>query len=86
VLYRRWHLINYAITLSTGLRPADLPGDRAAVPGRHHQPAARQIHRRLFVLAIFALIGSFVFLLREIFIASSWMRSHRHVRQPRPEN
>ena len=28
------------------LRPDDLPGHRDAVPGRHHQPAAGQIHRR----------------------------------------
>ena len=36
----------------------------------------------MFVVAMLALIGSFVFLLREIFIASAAMRSHRHVRRP----
>jgi len=35
----------------------------------------------MFVVAMASLIGSFVYLMREIFIASSAMRSHRHVRR-----
>ncbi|HEX8403739.1 MAG TPA: DUF2721 domain-containing protein, partial [Duganella sp.] len=35
----------------------------------------------MFVVAMGALIGSFCYLLREIFIASAAMRSHRHVRR-----
>ena len=80
VLYRRWHLINFAITLSTacglliclviGLLflgdTTDLPLDRYIAA--------------LFVSAMVALIGSFVYLLREIFVASATLRSRRHKR------
>jgi hypothetical protein len=80
VLYRRWHLINFAITLSTacglliclviGLLflgdTTDLPLDRYIAA--------------LFVSAMVALIGAFVYLLREIFVASATLRSRRHKR------
>jgi hypothetical protein len=36
-----------------------------------------------FVLGMMALIGSFVYLLREIFIASKSLRARRHARPPR---
>jgi exosortase/archaeosortase len=78
VLYTRSHLINYAITSSTacGLlvclviamlflsTTTDLPLDRTIAA--------------CFVLAMIALISSFVNLLREIFIAASYMRE-QHV-------
>src|SRR5881392_1640263 len=77
ILYRRSHLINYAITLSTacGLLiclviamlflgdTTDLPLDKYIACG--------------FVFAMVALIGSFVSLLREILIAASHMRARQ---------
>jgi uncharacterized protein YacL len=80
VLYQRSSLINYAITLSTacglliGLVIAMLfLGDTTNIPFDKGIAA-------LFVSGIFALIGSFIFLLREILIASKSQRSRRHVR------
>ncbi len=78
VLYQRTHLINYAITLSTscGLLiclviamlflgdTTNLPLDKYIAGG--------------FVLAMVSLIGSFVCLLREIFIASRRLRFRHH--------
>ncbi|GAB3407413.1 DUF2721 domain-containing protein [Massilia agilis] len=82
VLYTRSHLINYAITSSTtcGLLiclviamlflsdTADLPLD--------------QIIAAFFVLAMLALISSFVNLLREIFIAARHMRERHNATLP----
>jgi uncharacterized membrane protein YkgB len=76
VLYQRWQLINYAITASTacGLLvcmviaflflgdTTDLPLDRY-IAG-------------MFVFAMFALIFSFVFLLREVFVSFHYMKLH----------
>jgi hypothetical protein len=76
VLHKRWLLINYAITSSTacGLLvclviatlflgdATDLPLDKG-IAG-------------MFVLAMFALICSFVFLLREVFVSFRYMRVH----------
>ena len=82
VLYRRSHLINYAITLSTScgllicLVIAMLfLGDITSIPLEKYIAG-------MFVVAMICLICSFVYLLREIFIASAAMRSHRHVRRP----
>jgi hypothetical protein len=78
VLYLRSHLINYAIALSTacGLLVCLVIamlflGDATNLPLDKYIAAS-------FVLAMIALIGSFVFLLREIFIASRHMRA-RHL-------
>lgn len=79
VLYQRWQLINYAITASTacGLLiclviaflflgdTTDLPVDRY-IAG-------------MFVLAMAALICSFMFLLREVFVSFRYMRMHEAV-------
>ena len=80
VLYRRWHLINSAITLSTAcgllicLVIAMLfLGDTTNLPLDKYIAA-------LFVLSMITLIGSFVYLLREIFVASVTLRARRHVR------
>ncbi|MFP5390637.1 MAG: DUF2721 domain-containing protein [Gammaproteobacteria bacterium] len=80
VLYQRSHLINYAITLSTAcgllicLVIAMLfLGDTTNLPLDKYIAA-------FFVMAMFALIGSFVYLLREIFIAARSMRYGRHTR------
>ncbi len=80
ILYRRWHLINLAITLSTAcgllicLVIAMLfLGDTANLPLDRYIAG-------LFVVAMVCLIGSFMYLLREIFVASSTLRARRHVR------
>lgn len=82
VLYTRAHLINYAITLSTAcgllicLVIAMLfLGDTTNLPLDKYIAA-------FFVLGMFGLIGSFVYLLREIFIASKHMRSLHTERVP----
>ncbi|GGE80246.1 hypothetical protein GCM10008020_26260 [Massilia psychrophila] len=81
ILYGRAHLINTAITLSTacGLLVCMVIamlflGDTASLPLDKYIAAC-------FVLAMFALIGSFVFLLREIFIASKNMRLAHNARR-----
>ena len=80
VLYRRWHLINFAITLSTGcglliclVIGLLFLGDTTNLPLDRYIAA-------LFVSAMVALIGAFVYLLREIFVASATLRSRRHKR------
>jgi hypothetical protein len=82
VLYQRSHLINYSITLSTScgllicLVIAMLfLGDTTNLPLDKYIAAS-------FVLGMVALIGSFVYLLREIFIASKHMRSLHIERVP----
>lgn len=84
VLYRRSHLINAAITASTacGLLVCVVIamlflGDTANLPLDQYIAGS-------FVLAMLALILSFWFLLREIFIASAFMRS-RHLAMRPPE-
>jgi O-antigen/teichoic acid export membrane protein len=74
ILYGRAHLINYAITLATacGLSICLIIamlflGDTTNLP-------LDQYIAILFVLAMVALVGSFAFFLREIFIASRHMR------------
>ena len=84
-LYTRSHLINTAITSSTacGLLVCMVIallflGDTTNLPLDQYIAA-------LFVLAMLGLIGSFVYFLREIFIASRFMRMQhtRSLRQPR---
>ncbi|MES2149642.1 MAG: DUF2721 domain-containing protein [Pseudomonadota bacterium] len=83
VLYRRSHLINFSITLSTvcGLLICLIIamlflGDTTNLPLDKYIAA-------FFVLGMVALIGSFMYLLREIFIASKSLRSRRHARPAR---
>ena len=78
VLYTRWQLINYALSASTGCGllicviiaflflddTTNLPLDRY-IAG-------------MFVLAMVALIASFIFLLREVFVSFRYMRMHLH--------
>jgi hypothetical protein len=82
VLYRRSHLINVAIASSTmcGLLVCLVIG--MLFIGDTTDVTLDKYIAGLFVLAMAALIGSFVYLLREIFIASAAMRAHRHVRHP----
>jgi hypothetical protein len=83
ILYGRAHLINTAITLSTacGLLICVVIamlflGDTTSLPLDRYIAA-------FFVLAMVALIGSFCFLLREIFIASKHMRIAHVARRAR---
>jgi hypothetical protein len=77
VLYQRWRLINYAITASTGcgllvclVIAALFLGDTTNLP-------LDQYIAGMFVLAMVALIFSFVFLLREVFVSFRYMRMHQ---------
>ena len=83
VLDQRSHLINYSITLSTTcgfliclVIALLFLGDTTNLPLDRYIAG-------LFVLGMFALIGSFAYLLREIFIASKAMRERRHMRPRR---
>jgi hypothetical protein len=80
ILYQRSHLINYAITLSTtcGLLVC-LVIAMLFLSDTTNVPLDKYI-ATCFVLSMLALIGSFVYLLREIFIASKSLRSRRHMR------
>lgn len=82
VLYTRSHLINYAITASTacGLLVCLVIamlflGDTTNLPLDQYIAAS-------FVLAMIALISSFVFLLKEIFIAAGHMRMRHNIVLP----
>ena len=84
VLYKRWHLINFAIALSTacGLLICIVIGmlflgDTTNLPLDQYIAA-------LFVSAMITLIGAFVYLLREIYVASATLKSRRHSRPRRP--
>jgi hypothetical protein len=84
VLYRRSHLINTAIAASTacGLLVCLVIamlflGDTANLPLDQYIAGS-------FVLAMLALILSFAFLLREIFIASAFMRAQHDASRPPP--
>ncbi|NRR33157.1 DUF2721 domain-containing protein [Oxalobacteraceae bacterium] len=81
-LYRRSHLINFSITLSTACGLLICLLISMLFLGDITNIALDKYIAGMFVAALVCLIGSFVYLLREIFIASSAMRSHRHVRQP----
>ena len=84
VLYRRSHLINVSIGSSTAcgllvclIIACLFLGDVTNLPLDKYVAG-------MFVIAMLSLIASFVYLMREIFIASSAMRAqrHRHVRPP----
>jgi hypothetical protein len=85
VLYLRWRLINYAITSSTGcgflicvVIACLFLGDTANLPLDRYIAG-------MFVLAMFALIASFIFLLREVSVSFRYMRIHRHDAPARPD-
>jgi hypothetical protein len=76
VLYRRWKLINYAITSSTAcgllvcLVIASLfLGDTTDLPLDRYIAG-------MFVLAMVALIFSFTYLLSEVFVSFRYLRMH----------
>ena len=81
ILYRRAHLINTAITLSTAcglliclIIAMLFLGDTTSI-------SLDKYIAGCFVLAMIALIGSFLFLLREILIASKHMRLAHNARR-----
>ena len=83
VLYRRSHLINMSIALSTACGLFVCVIVAMLFLGDITNLSLDKYVAGMFVVAVICLVGSFVSLLREIFIASSWMRSQRHVRRKR---
>jgi uncharacterized membrane protein YkgB len=78
VLYTRWQLINYALTASTAcgllicvIIACLFLGDTTNLPLDRYIAG-------MFVLAMVALIASFIFLLREVFVSFRYMRMHLH--------
>lgn len=82
-LYLRTHLINYAITLSTACGFLVCLVIAMLFLGDTLNLTLDKTIAACFVLAMLTLIGSFGYLLREIFIAARSQRARRHVRQPR---
>jgi hypothetical protein len=82
-LYRRSHLINVAITQSTACGLLICLVIAMLFLGDITDIALDKYIAGMFVLAMACLIGSFVYLLREIFIASAALRSQRHSRHPK---
>jgi hypothetical protein len=82
VLYRRSHLINVSIGSSTGCGLLICLVIALLFIGDTTNVTLDQYIAGLFVLAMVGLITSFVYLLREILIASASMHAHRHVRHP----
>jgi hypothetical protein len=70
MLYRRAHLINRAITLSTSCGLLTCVVIAALFTGDALNLELDKLIATLFVPAVLALIGSFVFLLQEIFVAT----------------
>ncbi|MDB5764443.1 MAG: hypothetical protein JWQ21_3438 [Herminiimonas sp.] len=73
ILYRRTHLINRAITLSTTCALFICVVIAALFVGDALGLGLAKFIATLFVLAMLALIGSFIYLLREIFISTATM-------------
>lgn len=82
-LYRRAHQINYAITLSTACALLVSLIIMALFIGDALGLALDRMIALLFVVAMLSLIGSYSFLLREIFIATRSL-SMRHMLKYRP--
>jgi hypothetical protein len=78
VLYRRAYLINGAITLSTTCGLFICVVIAALFLGDALQLQFAAFIAMLFILAMLALIGSFVYLLREIFIAIRTLSIRRY--------
>jgi len=77
-LFRRAHLINRAITLSTSCALLICLVIATLFIGGALELSLAKVIALLFVLAMLSLIGSFVYLLREIFLATRTL-SMRHV-------
>lgn len=81
-LYRRAHLINRAITLSTSCGLLVCVVIASLFIGDALNLALAKFIALCFVVGMFSLIGSFVYFLREIFIATKTL-SIRHLRIPK---
>jgi archaellum biogenesis protein FlaJ (TadC family) len=79
-LYQRSHLINYSITLSTACGLLICLVIAMLFAGDTLNVVLDKYIAAFFVAAMLTLIGSFGYLLSEIFIASKAMRTRRHVR------
>jgi hypothetical protein len=77
ILYRRARLINGAITLSTTCALLICVVIAALFIGDALDLALATLVAMLFVIAMVALIGSFVYLLREIFVATGSLSMRR---------
>ena len=82
-LYQRGHLINRAITLSTACGLFVCVVIAALFIGDALNIDLAKLIALLFVLGMFSLIGSFVYLLREIFVATRTMSTRRVIRPQR---
>jgi uncharacterized membrane protein YjjP (DUF1212 family) len=80
-LYRRAHLVNRAITLSTSCALLVCVVIAALFIGDALNLALAKFIALCFVLGMFSLIGSFVYFLREIFISTTTL-SRRDYRVP----
>ncbi|HZW11606.1 MAG TPA: DUF2721 domain-containing protein [Noviherbaspirillum sp.] len=80
-LYRRAHLINRAITLSTSCALLVCVVIATLFIGNALNLGLAKFIALCFVLGMFALIGSFVYFLREIFISTTTL-SLRHLQLP----
>lgn len=80
VLYRRSHLINYAITLATSCGLMVCLVIAMLFLSDTTNIGLEKFIAGAFVFGMVALIGCFGYLLREIFIASGSMRRLRHER------
>lgn len=78
-LYRRAHLINRAITLSTSCALLVCVVIAALFVGDALNLALAKFIALCFVLGMLSLIGSFLYFLREIFIATTALSKH-HLR------
>jgi hypothetical protein len=76
-LYRRIHLINRAITLSTSSALLVCLVIAALFLGDAFNLGLAKFIASLFVLAMLTLIGSFIYLLREILVATKTIYSRR---------
>ena len=83
LLYRRTHLINYAITLSTSCALLICMVVAALFVGDALGLELDRLIAGLFVLAMLSLIGSYSFLLREIMIATRLLSMRRIADYPR---
>jgi hypothetical protein len=76
-LYQRSHLINRAITFSSTCALVVCLVIAALFLGDALDLHLDKIIAALFVAAVFALIGSFIYFLREIFVATKTLRRQR---------
>ena len=84
-LYDRTHLINVSITLSTLCGFLICLVIAMLFLGDALNVTIDKYIAGLFVFSTLALIGSFAYLLKEIFIAAKSQRARRHVRAPQPQ-